>query len=73
MLTILKKRKVFISKPRLKQILDERKEKSFLNQMVFYDRYNDLLYFEGPTVSLVMSVLFAVLDYNYIAAKDDDQ
>lgn len=31
MLTMLKKRKVFISKPRLKQILDERKKKSFLN------------------------------------------
>lgn len=31
MLTILKKRKVFISKPRLKMILDERKKKSLLN------------------------------------------
>jgi len=72
-MTKLKKRKVFISKPRLKQILDERKKKTFLNQEVFYDRYNDLLYFEGPTVSLVVSVLFAVLDYNHSASKDDDQ
>lgn len=40
--------------------------------MVFYDRYNDLLYFEGPTVGLVMHLLFAVLDYNYNAAKEED-
>jgi hypothetical protein len=73
MMTILKKRKVFISKPRLKQILDERKKKSFLNQMVFYDRYNDLLYFDGPTVSLVVSILFAILDYNHNAAREEDQ
>jgi len=31
MIAVLKKRKVFISKARLKQILDERKKKSFLN------------------------------------------
>lgn len=31
MIAVLKKRKVFISKARLKQILDERQKKSFLN------------------------------------------
>lgn len=76
----LKKRKVFISKPRLKMILDERKKKSFLNQMVFYDRYNDLLVFEGPSnkspesnCELLISILFAILDYNRIVAREDEQ
>jgi hypothetical protein len=72
MLTILKKRKVFISKQRLKVILDERKKKSFLNQMVFYDRYNDFLVFEGPSVNLIVSILFAILDYNHQVAKEED-
>lgn len=65
MLTILKKRKVFISRPRLRAILEERKKKSFLNQMVFFDRYNDFLVFEGPSVGLIVSILFAILDYNH--------
>jgi len=79
MLTILKKRKVFISKPRLKMILDERKKKSLLNQMVFYDRYNDLLVFEGPSHksaesngALLISILFAILDYNRMVAREDE-
>ena len=54
MLDILKKRKVFISLPRLRALLEERKKKSFLNQMVFYDKYNDFLVFEGPSLRLIV-------------------
>jgi hypothetical protein len=63
MLDILKKRKVYISKPRLKQILDERANKQD-DEMVYIDRYNDLVYFDGPSVNLVVSILFAILDFN---------
>jgi hypothetical protein len=72
MLTILKKRKVFISKARIKMILEERDRKKQGKHM-FYDTYNDLLYFEGPSVSLLVSILFAVLDYNALQHKDDAQ
>jgi len=31
---------------------------------VFYDKYNDFLVFEGKTLGITLSVLFAILDYN---------
>ena len=41
--------------------------------MVFYDRYNDLLYFDSPSVNLLISILFAILDHNYQISKEEDQ
>ncbi|MFO0116199.1 MAG: hypothetical protein ACK521_00765 [bacterium] len=48
--------------------------------MVFYDRYNDLLVFEGPSHkspesngALLISILFAILDYNRMVAREDEQ
>ena len=40
--------------------------------MVFIDRYNDLVFFEGPSYELVVSILYAVLDFNRAAAKEDE-
>jgi hypothetical protein len=47
--------------------------------MVFYDRYNDLLVFEGPSHkspesngALLISILFAILDYNRMVAREDE-
>jgi hypothetical protein len=40
--------------------------------MVFYDKYNDFLVFEGPSVRLILQILFAILDYNIAVAKEDD-
>lgn len=39
--------------------------------MVFFDKYNDFLVFEGRSLSLTLSVLFAILDYNR-SLKDTD-
>lgn len=41
--------------------------------MVFYDKYNDFLVFEGKSVSLVLSVLYAILDYNRSIDANEDQ
>ena len=43
----------------LKAALANREKKTSL-----MDRYNDFLVFEGPSVMLVISILFAILDYN---------
>jgi hypothetical protein len=40
--------------------------------MVFYDRYNDLLVFEGPSLRLIVQILFAILDYNHQVSKEED-
>lgn len=40
--------------------------------MVFYDKYNDFLVFEGQNVSLVLSVLYAILDYNRSIDANED-
>ena len=64
MLSKLRKRNYNLKMSNLKAQLASRKKKTFLNQMVFFDKYNDFLVFEGPTVKLVLSILFAILDYN---------
>ena len=53
--------------------MELRQRKTFLNQMVFFDKYNDLLVFQGPSVRLVLSILFAVLDYNRTIDTNEDQ
>jgi len=53
--------------------MENRKKKTFLNQMVFYDRYNDFLVFEIPSVRLVLQLLFAILDYNRTLDPHEDQ
>lgn len=60
----LKKRRCQFNSKELRETLEQRKKKSFLNQMVFFDKYNDFLVFEGPRVQLIVSILFAILDYN---------
>jgi hypothetical protein len=32
--------------------------------MVFFDKYNDFLVFEGQSIKLLLPILFAILDYN---------
>jgi hypothetical protein len=41
--------------------------------MVFYDRYNDFMVFESPSVRLVLQLLFAILDHNRNLEPDDQQ
>ena len=41
--------------------------------MVFFDKYNDFLVFEGPSVKLVLSILFAILDYNRTIDPSEEQ
>ena len=64
MMAKLRKRNYNLKMSNLKAQLKSRQKKTFLNQMVFFDKYNDFLVFEGPTVKLVLSILFAILDYN---------
>lgn len=42
---ILKKRKCHFKPARLRAELEKRQRKTFLNQMVFFDKYNDFLVF----------------------------
>jgi hypothetical protein len=41
--------------------------------MIFYDKYNDLLVFECKDLKLLISILFAILDYNRELSSDDQQ
>ena len=49
-----------------------RRERQALENMVFFDKYNDFLVFEGKTLSLTLSVLFAILDYNRALLTSED-
>jgi hypothetical protein len=73
MLTKLRKRNYNLKMSNLKAQLASRKKKTFLNQMVFFDKYNDFLVFEGPSVKLVLSILFAILDYNRTIDPNEEQ
>jgi len=72
-LDALKKRRCRLNEKQLRETLDQRQKKSFLNQMVFFDKYNDFLVFEGPSVRLILSILFAILDYNRTIDQYEDQ
>ena len=72
MISKLRKRNYNLKMSNLKAQLAHRKKKTFLNQMVFFDKYNDFLVFEGPSVKLVLSVLFAILDYNRTIDTNED-
>ena len=41
--------------------------------MVFYDKYNDFFVFEAPSVRLILSVLYRILDYNRDIDPNEDQ
>ena len=41
--------------------------------MVFFDKYNDFLVFEGPSFKLVLQLLYAILDYNRTRDEQEDQ
>ena len=72
-LKLLKKRNCRFSHDRLKAILEERKAKTSMNQMVFFDKYNDLLVFECKHLKILVQILFAILDYNRQVSHSDDQ
>jgi hypothetical protein len=72
MMSKLRKRNYNLKMSNLKAQLANRKKKTFLNQMVFFDKYNDFLVFEGPSVKLVLSILFAILDYNRTIDTNED-
>ena len=57
---------------KLKKDIQTKQKKTFLNQMVFYDRYNDFMVFESPSVRLVLQLLFAILDYNRTLNPHED-
>jgi hypothetical protein len=63
-LKILQKRYCRFSKVKIEKTLRDRHENRAMNQMVFYDKYNDLLVFECKHQSLIVAILFAILDYN---------
>lgn len=44
-----------------------------VNKLIFYDKYNDFLIFEGRTLSQTLSVLFAILDFNRNLDFADEQ
>ena len=73
MMNSLRKRNYNLKMSNLKAQLASKKKKTFLNQMVFFDKYNDFLVFEGPSVKLVLSILFAILDYNRTIDTAEDQ
>ena len=64
MMSKLRKRNYNLKMSNLKAQLASRKKKTFLNQMVFFDKYNDFLVFEGQSIKLLLPILFAILDYN---------
>jgi hypothetical protein len=41
--------------------------------MVFYDRYNDFMVFKSSSVSLVLTLLYAILDFNFSIDLHEDQ
>ena len=69
----IQKRRCKFNIRELKETLQIRKQKSYLNQMVFFDKYNDFLVFDGPSVRLILSILFAILDYNRTIDQIEDQ
>lgn len=73
MLAKLRKRNYNLKMSNLKAQLDSRKKKTFLNQMVFFDKYNDFLVYEGPSVKVVLSILYQILDYNRMIDTNEDQ
>lgn len=73
MLQKLKKRNCKINPEVIRSEIKQRQEKYAINQLVFYDKYNDFLVFEGKTLSLTLSVLFAILDYNRQLSQEEDQ
>jgi hypothetical protein len=72
-LTNLKRRMCRFNATKLRADMEARKKKTFLNQMVFYDRYNDFQVFNSPSVPLVLQLLFAILDHNASIDTRDDQ
>ena len=44
-----------------------------MNQMVFYDKYNDLLVFECKHLRLIIQILFAILDHNRLVNPAEEQ
>ena len=53
-LKILQKRNCYFSHQKLQVIFKQRQEQAALNQLVFYDKYNDLLVFECKNVTLIV-------------------
>lgn len=72
-LKTLKKRYCRFSHSKITSILRQRTEHRAMNQMVFYDKYNDLLVFECKHLRLIIQVLFAILDYNRTINHSEDQ
>jgi len=73
MLDALSMRHCKIKPAVIRQEIKRRRDKMAISQLVFYDKYNDFLVFEGKTLSLTLSVLFAILDYNRQLNSEDDQ
>ena len=44
-----------------------------MNQMVFFDKYNDLLVFDCPKLEVLVPVLLAILDHNRSLNHQEDQ
>lgn len=72
-LKTLQKRNCRFSHQKLRVIFQQRQEKTATNQMVFFDKYNDLLVFECRQLRIVVQVLFAILDYNRQLSGSEDQ
>ncbi len=41
--------------------------------MIFYDKYNDFYVFEAPSIRIVLSLLYKILDYNRDLDAAEDQ
>ena len=69
----LKKRNCYVSVPKILSTLKQRREQAQMNQMVFFDKYNDLLVFDCPQMDILTQVLFAILDLNRSLNHQEDQ
>lgn len=60
----IKRRKCQINHQKMQLILAQRKKKIEMNQMVFYDKYNDFLVFQPKNMRQTMAILYSISKYN---------
>lgn len=64
MTSTLQRRKCPVNAKLVQAEIERRQDRGEVKKLVFYDKYNDFLIFEGQTLSQTLSVLFAILDFN---------
>eukprot|EP00347_Sterkiella_histriomuscorum_P006457 403352701 len=70
---ILQARNCRVSREKIKKVLEFRKKNNVKQQYMFQDQYKDLLVFEGPSLDILVTICFAVLDHNKLANHEGEQ